>query len=449
MIYKVDSRKVKKGDIFVALKEANGDGHKFIDDAIKNGASKIICEHGLYSVDTLVVKDTHEYLVNILKDEYGSILSNLKIIGVTGTNGKTTTCFCLHNMLNELGYKCGYIGTIGFYIKDKICNLNNTTPDILEIYEMLLKCYEEKCIYVVMEVSSHALVKKRVDKINFDYGIFTNLTVDHLDYHKTMENYALAKQKLFKNVTKKSIINVDSDYKDYFLINENSITYGFNKSDYNISNIILNSNESIFDLTYNDKTTTFKTNLLGKYNIYNLVCCIILLKEIGIKNDIIKQLVLNVTPPKGRMEIINYNDSKIIVDYAHTPDAVENILKSVKEFNKGKIYTIIGCGGNRDKTKRSKMAYIACNLSDYSIFTTDNPRNEKPENIINDMIQKLDTNNYEIIINRESAIEKGIQKLQKNDILLVLGKGHEDYQIINDKKIHFDDKEVIEKYIRR
>jgi len=447
MKYKVDSRKVKKGDIFVALREANGDGHKFIDDAINNGASKVVVEEGLYKVDTLVVKNTHDYLINTLKEEYKDIISKLTIIGVTGTNGKTTTCFCLHKMLNEIGLKCGYIGTIGFYINDKIKDLNNTTPDILDLYELLITCVNNDCKYVVMEVSSHALSKKRVDGIKFDYALFSNLTRDHLDYHKTMENYALAKQILFKN-SDKSIINIDSEYKDYFLIN-NYITYGFNDSDYKISDIVLNQNESVFNITYNSDKIKFITKLLGKHNIYNLTCCIILLHEIGIDFNKIQELVKNIEPPKGRMEIIDYNESKIIIDYAHTPDAVLNILNTVREFSLNNIYTIIGCGGDRDKEKRGQMAKISCDLSDYSIFTSDNPRNEDELSIINDMIKNLDKNNYEIVINRKDAIEKGIQRLQKNDILLILGKGHEDYQIIKNEKIHFSDLEVVMNYIRR
>lgn len=450
MKYKTDSRKVTKGDTFIALKEANHDGHDYINDAIKNGATTVICEKGLCKVETLIVKNTHDYLVKILNEEYQDKLKDMTLIGMTGTNGKTTTCYCLHQMLNKINLKCGYIGTIGFYIKDKIKNLNNTTPDILDIYELLLECYEKKCKYVIMEVSSHALEKKRVDGIKFDYAIFSNLTQDHLDYHKDMKNYALAKQILFKNLKENGIgiVNIDDEYKDYFLINENNITYGISNSDYKINDIELLNDKTNFKIK-KDEEITFETKMLGKHNVYNLTVCIILLDKFGIEIEIIKKLILEVTAPPGRMETIDYDSNKIIIDYAHTPDAVEKIINSVKQFCIGKIYTIIGCGGDRDKTKRPKMASISCELSDYVIFTTDNPRTENPKEIINDMLQNLDKNNYEIELNRKYAIIRGIQKLEKNDILLLLGKGHEDYQIIGNEKIHFDDKEVTVDFIRR
>ena len=441
MNIKSDSRKVEKGDTFIALNYVN-DGHKYIDDAIKNGATKIIAERGLYSVDTLIVNNTHDYLVKYLKDNYKEELSDLKIIGMTGTNGKTTTCYLIHKALNDLGEKCAYIGTIGFYINEKIKDLNNTTPDILDLYEMLLFSKKEGCKYVVMEVSSHALAMNRVSGLEFDYAIFSNLTRDHLDYHETMENYLEEKIKLFNMLkTKKTaILNIDSPYFKHFALEENNnISYGFNKCDYQITDYHISLKESIF--TVNNEN--YSTKLIGKHNIYNLLCVIILLTELGFSIDSIKEEISILECPRGRMEKINYNDNLIIVDYAHTPDAVSNVIDSVKELNAEHIYTIIGCGGNRDKKKRPIMAGIATSKSDYCIFTSDNPRFEDPNDIINDMIEKLDKTNYEIEINRVKAINRGIQLLNKNDILLVLGKGHETYQIIGDKKIDMDDKEII------
>ena len=238
MNIKTDSRKVKEGDTFIAIKYKN-DGHNYIEDAIKNGAKKIVCEHGLYSVDTLIVKDTHEYLVNYLKENYYDKISDLKLIAITGTNGKTTSCYLISQLLNKSKVKCGYIGTIGFYIDEKIRDLNNTTPDILDMYEMLLECKEKGCKYVVLEASSHSLDQNRLKGLLFDYAIFTNLTEDHLDYHKTMEKYAKAKQILFNMIKDdgKAIVNIDSEYKDYFIVKDKTITYGIKDSDYNISNI--------------------------------------------------------------------------------------------------------------------------------------------------------------------------------------------------------------------
>lgn len=439
MNLKVDSRKVEKGDTFIALRSVN-DGHQYIPDAIKNGAEMIICEEGIYDVPTLIVPDTRKYLIDYLKLNYYSKIEELKLIGVTGTNGKTTSCFLLYQALNKLGIKCAYIGTIGFYIDDKITDLNNTTPDILDLYEMLLRCVQDGVKYVAMEVSSHALDMCRVDGLEFDYAIFTNLTQDHLNYHKTMKKYAIAKQKLFKMLRKngKSIVNIDDRYRRYFLSDE-SITYGFKPCKYRISKYDIMNNEAIFTVNKD----IYKIKLLGKHNVHNMLNVITVLTDMKIDRNKIKAIVSELVAPPGRMDIIHYNDKAIIVDYAHTPDAVEKIIKAVREFAKSKIYTVVGCGGNRDKTKRPIMAKIATDLSDYVIFTSDNPRHEDPNEIINDMVDTLDNTNYEIEVNREKAIKKGIQKLTNNDILLLLGKGHETYQIIGDKKIDFDDKKVV------
>lgn len=437
MNIKDDSRKVKKGDIFVALTKQH-DGHEYIEDAIKNGASKVVVEKGLYEVETIVVNDTHEYLVNYLKENYYDEIKDLKLIGMTGTNGKTTTCFLIYQALNNLNIKTAYIGTIGFYIDGKVRDLPNTTPDICDMYEMLLECNKNNCEYVVMETSSHALDMNRLKGLTFDIGIFSNLTKDHMDYHKTFENYALAKQKLFKMVKYLSIINSDSEYKDYF-ISSNSTTYGINSGDYKVSDykITMSGNEFVVnDILY-------KSKLIGKHNIYNTLVLIVLLEYLGFDTKTIQEQVSILESPKGRMDIINYNSNLIIIDYAHTPDAVDNIINSCIELKPKNIITLVGCGGNRDKSKRPIMANIACNLSNYVIFTSDNPRDEEPENIINDMIQGLDKTNYEIEVNREKAIIKGIQKLENSDILLVLGKGHETYQLINGKKYDFDDKLIV------
>ncbi len=434
MNIKDDSRKVVKGDIFVALKKIN-DGHKYVIDAIKNGASKVVVEEGDYDAETIKVADTHKYLVDYLYDNYYNKIKDLKLIGMTGTNGKTTTCFLLYQALNKLGIKCAYIGTIGFYLDKKIKPLNNTTPDILEIYELLLECVDNNIEYVVMECSSHALDMHRLDKLEFKYGIFSNLTIDHLDYHKTIENYIKAKQKLFDQVTIKTLVNSDDEYKDYFIRN-NTITYGLN-GDYKLSDIDLNKR------TFKVNNITYKTNLIGKHNIYNLLVVIALLSELKLDTKVVEDL----TCPPGRMDIVKKDDNLIIIDYAHTPDAVSKIINSVKELKHNKIITIIGCGGDRDSSKRPIMSNISCSNSDYVIFTNDNPRCENPNNIISDMLHNLDKFNYEIILNREKAIIKGIQMLEKNDILLVLGKGHENYQIINGVKYHFDDKETVIKNI--
>jgi len=443
---KTDSRKVKKGDTFVALKTLNNDGHEYVEEAILNGAETVVVEHGLYSVNTLVVNDTKTYLIHILKERYYDQIKHLKLIGMTGTNGKTTTCYLIYEALCKLNKKVAYIGTIGFYANgDKIKELNNTTPEINEMYEMLLYCTENNIEYVVMEVSSHALSMRRVEGLEFDYAIFSNLTKDHLDYHLDMKSYALAKQKLFSMLKEngKAIVNVDDDYKNYFLLKENNnITYGFLESDYQIIDYNIHTSGSKFKIKVKQEIE-LESPLLGKHNVYNILVMTIVLLNEGFMIEQVKSLMLELKAPTGRMDTIIYNTNRIIIDYAHTPDAVKNVINAVKELNPNHIYTIIGCGGNRDKTKRPEMAKIATDLSDYAIFTSDNPRLEDPNDIIDDMIKNLQNTNYETIVNRKNAIIKGIQKLENNDILLVLGKGHETYQIIGKEKLEFDDKQTV------
>ncbi|MDO4962764.1 MAG: UDP-N-acetylmuramoyl-L-alanyl-D-glutamate--2,6-diaminopimelate ligase [bacterium] len=443
MNIKINSKDVVKGDTFVAIKGQNYDGHNYIEEAINLGASKIVAEYGNYSVDTIIVSDTKKYLEEYLYDNYYDKIKDIKLIGMTGTNGKTTTCYLIYQALNSINISTAYIGTLGFYIKDEKISLNNTTPSLYDIYNMLLKCLEYKIEYVVMEVSSQGLAMGRVNTLKFDYVIFSNLTQDHLDYHKTLENYVLEKQKLFKMTDNSyAIVNADDAYCNYFLLDNKNITYGKTSNDYKISDIKLDNKTTIFKLNNEE----YKTKLLGEYNVYNVCIVIIILELLKIQN--IKEIIENLTPPPGRMDIINYNSNLIIVDYAHTPDAVEKIITNARKLNHNRIITLIGCGGNRDKTKRSIMGNIAVNNSDYVIFTSDNPRYEKPKKIINDIICKLDKKNYKIIVNRKKAIKKSIQMLTKNDILLVLGKGHEEYQIIKDKKIPFSDKKYIQKFMR-
>lgn len=436
---KCDSRKVEKGDTFIALKGIKDDGHKYIEEAIKNGANKVIAEYGTYDVDTVIVDDTRNYLNEYLYNNYYNEIKDLKLIGVTGTNGKTTTCYLLYQALNMLNIKCAYIGTLGFYTLESIEKLDNTTPDILDIYEMLLYCKNNNYKYVTIEVSSQGLFYDRLHGLLFDYTVFTNLTRDHLDFHKTMKNYLKEKQKLFKKLKDNGIkiVNNDDKYNNYFKDNK-TITYGFNNSDYTINDYCSNLDKTIFKIN----NIQYNTNLIGKHNIYNLSVVIIILNILKIDSKKIIEIISKLKHAIGRMDTIKYNDNLIIIDYAHTPDAVEKIIKSVKKLGNN-IITIIGCGGNRDKTKRPLMGLIATTYSNYVIFTSDNPRYEKPLDILDDIVHKLDTNNYEIEENREKAIKKGIQKLKKNDILLLLGKGHEDYQIIDNHKYHFSDMEIV------
>lgn len=446
MNIKYDSRKVEVGDTFIAMKGLSSDGHDYIEDAIEHGAKMIVAEHGLYSVDTLIVKDTREYLMEYLKETYAETLKSLKLIGMTGTNGKTTTCFLMYQALNKLGIKCAYIGTIGFYLEDSVTELCNTTPDLLEIYGMLLACKEADCKYVVMEVSSHALDMNRIGLLEFDIAIFSNLTKDHLDYHLDMKSYALAKQKLFYKIKHNgiAIVNADDDYKSFFLVHNKTITYGLRDGENRIRDYKINIHGSTFWIDNEE----YHSKLIGKHNLYNILVVLLVLKELEIEVEQIKKIIADLDAPKGRMEMIPYHDNIIVIDYAHTPDAVSNIISTFQEIGHNHLCTIIGCGGNRDKKKRPVMAKLATDLSDFVIMTSDNPRHEEPMKIIEDMVSNLDNINYEIEENRAVAITRGIQMLEKNDILLVLGKGHEEYQIIGDTKIHFSDKEIVEDLIK-
>lgn len=447
MNIKTNSKEIKKNDIFIALKGIKTDGHNYIEDAIKRGASYIISEKE-YSDKTLIVDDTTKFLNDFLSNNFSFLINSMCLIGITGTNGKTTSCFLIYELLKKLNIKCAYIGTIGFYIDEKIKDLDNTTPDILTLYNLLLECKNNDVKVVVMEVSSHALKLNRLYGIKFNYVVFTNLTKDHLDFHLNMSDYLESKKKLFSMCKDESlkIVNSDDEYSNKFDYN---ITYGFNSIDYKILSYKLFSNKLIYQFNYKNKKYKVKINMPGKYNIYNSIISIIILNNMGIKIKKIIKLLSKASLPNGRMDIIKVNKSYAIVDYAHTPDAVNNVLSSVNEFKKGKVITIIGCGGARDKTKRKDMGIISTNLSDYVIFTNDNPRDENPNDIINDIVKNLSNSNYKIILDRKDAIKEGIKMLNKNDILLILGKGHEDYQIINGVKYHFNDKEEVLKYIKK
>lgn len=440
---KSDSRRVNNGDIFVALKGIHTDGHDYIDKAIENGASKVVVSEGEYSVQTIKVDDTREYLNNYLKDNYSSILNEMCIIGITGTNGKTTSAFLTYQALNELGYKCGYIGTIGYYLDEKVESLNNTSPDICEMYEMIVNAYDKGYKYMVIEVSSQGIAYHRVENILFDYAVFTNLTPEHLDYHKTMENYALAKQQLFKQLKHNGlgIVNTDDSYSFYYQIG-NYITYGFQQSDYMITDYNLNANGTSFTINNN---INIKTKLLGKYNIYNTLVAFILVKLITKEDNI--DVFSKINPPSGRMDIIKNNSNTIIIDYAHTPDALENIFNTVKDINYNHLYTVFGCTGSRDREKRPIMTSIVLSLSDYAVITSDDLHDEEFSDIILDMLENNVLNNYTVEEDRYKAVSLAMSKLEENDILLILGKGHEEYILVKDKKIPYNDREAVLKLL--
>ena len=445
---KTNSRKVKPGDTFVAIKGFTVDGHDYIEDAIKAGATKIVCEHGSYSVETLVVPSTKEWVQKYIVDNYKDEVNKLRIIGVTGTNGKTTTCFLTYQALKKLGVNAAYMGTIGFYYGDTKYELNNTTPEILDLYSYFIEALEQGVTDVVMEVSSHSLCEKRVEGLEFSEVAFTNLTEDHLDYHKTMENYLNAKLLILKQIKKDGvvIVNNDDDYGKYFEVG-NYKTLGYSGDNYKILDYSQTDKGTLISFMVDGKNYEIETNLRSKFTVYNYLTCLALLNNWGFSIDEIAEVTKSIYPPKGRCEQIAVNGGEAVIDYAHTPDAVDKIISAFLENKKGKVITIVGCGGDRDPLKRPIMGNIASEKSDYVIFTSDNPRTEDPKAILDDIIKGVRKDNYEVEIDRPTAIRKGLDMIGKNDVLLILGKGHEDYQIIGHTKHHLDDAEEVRKYL--
>lgn len=449
MKYETDSRKVQKGQVFVAIKGHTVDGHDYINQAIANGASKIIAEHPVEaSVEVEVVSSSEEYLKNKLVEEYSQDINNLTLIGLTGTNGKTTTCFLTYQILKNLGLKIAYLGTIGFYVDDEVEVLENTTPDILTLYKLLLKAKEKGCSHIVMEVSSHSLYYERIDGLKFQVGAFTNLTEDHLDFHKTMANYLNEKLKLLNYLKEDAtfIANSEDEASTSFTNKwAKHLTLGYN-GNFKILNYKFNPAKTNLNFAFQGKEYNVTYNLTSKFNIYNMLTAISICYALGYDLPTILDVLPKIKAPVGRCETYEVNNAYAVIDYAHTPDAVEKIIDSYTELKENKIITILGCGGDRDPMKRPIMGNIATEKSDMVIFTNDNPRTENPETIMNDILKGVKKDNYQVIFDRREAIKKGISMLEENDILLILGKGHEDYQIIGHEKHHLSDKEEVLKW---
>jgi UDP-N-acetylmuramoyl-L-alanyl-D-glutamate--2,6-diaminopimelate ligase len=450
-----DSRKVKEGDAFICIEGYNLDGHKYIQNAINNGAIAVVCQKNIeepLNCTVLRVEDSRKTLAISAANYYKNPSKSMKIIGITGTNGKTTSAFMIKAILEQQGYKVGLIGTIANYIGDKKIHTERTTPESLELHELFKEMVDSKVDYCVMEVSSHSLSLDRVYGIEFCESIFTNLTQDHLDFHKTFENYFNAKFKLFKS-SKNSIINIDDMYgkKAYSLITNSKLSYGLKpNADIMASDIKMNSRGSKFTLEYKNNSSEIELNIPGNYNVYNALGSIAVCLNQGIDLAAIKLGLQKVQVP-GRCELVANNHNlgfEIILDYAHTPDGLENILKTAREFTKGKLICVFGCGGDRDKAKRAIMGKIGSELSDMSVITSDNPRTEEPLKIINDIVKGIEKCNYEIIENRRAAIKRAIEIASEGDVIVIAGKGHEDYQVLKDKTIHFDEREVVSEIIK-
>lgn len=454
-----NSKKIKSGDLFIAQRGFTHDGHKFIEDAIKMGASVIVVEDAIEPIEgiTIVkVANSVDALAYFSGKFYNLPWKEMEFIGITGTNGKTSTSYILRDIFISNNNKVGLIGTIGAMIGETHLPLLNTTPDSLELERNLEKMREGKVDYSIMEVSSHALDLKRVRYMDFNIGIFTNLSSEHLDYHKTMKNYFKSKLKLFSKTNKFNIINIDDPYGELIMNKKSNIpfiTYGIeNRAHIRASNIEYFLHKTTFTLNIFDRKEDMVLNLPGKFNLYNALAAVSCSIIYGVDLSIIKLSLENIEPIKGRFEFIkNSKDLNIIIDFAHTPNGLEESLKTLKSFTKGKLIVVFGAGGNRDKEKRPLMGEMAGKYSDLAIITTDNPRFEDPLHIIDDIANgmKKDNFNYLEIPDRMDAIEYAINACRKEDSILIAGKGHEEFIDVKGKKIPFDERKIITDIIKK
>lgn len=454
-----DSRKVQPGSLFVAVRGTQSDGHDYITKAILQGAVAIVCEKLPDTINEalvyVTVKNSAEALGIIASNFYGNPSEKLKLTGVTGTNGKTTTATLLYQLFSRLGYRVGLISTVENRIAEQAIPATHTTPDPIQLNYLLRKMADESCTHVFMEVSSHAVDQERIAGLKFAGAIFTNITHDHLDYHKTFENYIKAKKKFFDDLPSDAFALVNADDKRGMVMLQNTkatkYTFGLKKMvDYK-AKIMTNSIEGL-ELEINGKSVWFK--MIGDFNAYNLTgvfgAAVLLGEE---ADEVLTQLSMLKGAP-GRFELVMPGSKfTAIVDYAHTPDALKNVLETIAEFRTGteQVITVVGCGGNRDKTKRPLMASIACKLSDKVFLTSDNPRDEDPMEIIREMqtgVTPTEARKTLVIADREEAIKTACMMAREKDIILIAGKGHEDYQEIKGVKHPFDDRKVVERMMQ-
>ncbi|MCL2080220.1 MAG: UDP-N-acetylmuramoyl-L-alanyl-D-glutamate--2,6-diaminopimelate ligase [Oscillospiraceae bacterium] len=457
-----NSKAVRRGDLFVAVKGSVSDGHDFIKDAVKKGAACVVCERMPdVKIPYILTDNSRKALALISAAWFKYPARKMKLIGVTGTNGKTSVTHLIKHMIEKCsGSKVGLIGTIENVIGERTLKSELTTPDSYAMQSILDKMCFEGCDYAVMEVSSHALDLDRVYGIVYDVGVFTNLTPDHLDFHPTMDEYARVKSSLFTSC-RSSIINIDDEYAHRMIERSGGdvMTYAVNDEAASLvgRDIKVYSDKTEFYASLAGKTARVELCIPGMFSVYNALAAMGAGIKLGFGADEIAAALTSCKMVKGRAEILPIKrDYSVLVDYAHTPDALENIIKTARSLTANRVITLFGCGGDRDKAKRPLMGKIASNLSDFVYITSDNPRTEKPEAIIGDIVSGIETGNtkksggnYCIVVDRKKAIFSALDSLQTGDMLIIAGKGHETYQIIGTEKIKFDDREAVDDYYRQ
>ena len=452
-----DSRVKTKLGLFVAIEGFKVDGHKFIDTAIANGAKTIVVQKDTEiiqeGITVIKVPNTRTAMAVLANNFYDSPSNKLNLVGVTGTNGKTSITYLLGQILESLNHTIGIVGTIENRIGNTILKAERTTPESSDLQHLFSKMLEEQATYALMEVSSHALELNRVDGCKFKVGIFTNLTQDHLDFHHTMENYARAKAKLF-NLCEVGIINIDSEYAHFMTEHATCevVTYGIDKpADYHAKNIQISAAGVTYDLTCPEGNFKVSIPIPGKFTVYNTLAVIVAAVKLNIPMEYILKILRAAKGVPGRVQTFTSPKGySVIVDYAHTPDGLENVLSTIKQFATNNIITVFGCGGDRDNTKRPIMGEVAALYSDTVIITSDNPRTEDP-NAILDQVEvgvRKHRDTYLKIEDRKQAIYTALQQAQVGDVVLIAGKGHENYQILKDRIIHFDDQEIVRTFIQ-
>ncbi len=448
-----NSKIIAPGNLFIAKKGLSVDGAAFINEAVNSGAIAILTD--LYDpflphhVTQLIHPHINQIEAKLAAQYYDCPDRSLFLVGVTGTNGKTTTTFLIRHLLSSVEHPCGLIGTVEWALGRKIQPALQTTPDVITNNRLLREMLHGGCQAAAMEVSSHALDQGRVEGLEYDVAIFTNLTQDHLDYHKTMECYGSAKAKLFTTLSPSSTAILNIDDPSWEKMQENCpakiVTYGITgEADIRAEEIALTASGTNFSLSYYGKKYPFFSPLIGSYNVYNVLAAIAAAVCHGISLEEIRQKIASFTQVPGRLERIdNLRGLSLFVDYAHTDDALENVLKTLREIKKGRLLLVFGCGGDRDRGKRSKMGKVATSLADLTIITSDNPRNEDPNEIIAEIVTGCnDPSRYIIEADRKAAIERAVMLAQPGDLLLIAGKGHERYQILGAKQLVFDDREA-------